>query len=321
MTIVWSAFDRSTIKPVRITTLGTVSWDELLLIDSWPDEAGFSYVRSTESTPGGTTGNCTMTIRRLGAEVELFSVVGCDGPGLRILEDYRGAGVGVDHVSVVEGATDVSYVLVSSDTSERTILWKQGPYLKRGDRIDVDRLFHADVVVLDPVDFSLRSFLTDLPAHTRPRARVLGPLSYLCEDTSGLAPEVALRHDVVVGSEREYTLIFGIDDPDSALAEVQHRMVGANCRLAIMTRGQRGSSAVDQVHRWDCPAAPADVVDTTGAGDAFAGAVAFGMAQHWDPPTMLSFASAVSAAAIEQFGAQIGLPSLDEVLNRLARLS
>lgn len=312
----WDLLDETRIRDVRITTLGTVSWDELILADTWPDEGGFSYVRQTESTPGGTTGNSTMAARRLGAEVEFHTVVGEDSPGLKIIASYRDADVIVDRISIVPGETDVSIVVVSGATSERTILWKQGPYLKRGDRIDIDRLFNADVVLLDPIDFELRKFLTDLPAHTRPKARILGPLSYLCEAEPPQSRAVALRHDVIVGGEREYQRIFESSDPDEALHAAQRALIGSNCRLAIMTRGERGSAAVDQENRWDCPAAEARPVDTTGAGDAFAGAIAFAMAQRWDPASMLSFAAVVSAATIEQFGAQIGLPSLDDVRQR-----
>ena len=51
----------------------------------------------------------------------------------------------------------------------------------RGDQLDIAGLFGGDVLVLDVADVSLRRFLLDLPAHTVPTTRILGPLSYLAD--------------------------------------------------------------------------------------------------------------------------------------------
>jgi ribokinase len=101
------------------------------------------------------------------------------------------------------------------------------------------------------------------------------------------------------------------------LAQVQRQMPGANCRLAVMTRGERGSTAIDHTRRWECPAFATEARDTTGAGDSFAGAIAYGLAQRWEVPEMLRFASVVAAHVVGRVGAQIGQPSLDQVLSIL----
>ncbi len=311
--------DRYPVRPVTVSALGVVSWDELLLVDAWPGEGEFSMISGRNTAPGGTTGNLAMTARKLGADVSMFSVVGSDEHGRTLVDSLNAAGINTRHVRSVEGATDVSVVAVSSATSERTILWQKGPYLQRGDRIDIDDLFGADVVVLDPVDIELRRFLTDLPAHTRPRARILGPLSYLTDSAPADVLEIALRHDVIVGNAREFAALTGETQPDRALSAVQQRLTGTNCRLAVMTAGGRGSFAVDRANRWDCPAFPVQLVDTTGAGDAFAGAVAFGLAQRWDVADTLRFAAVVASFVVEAVGAQAGLPDFAAVTTRLER--
>ena len=60
---------------------------------------------------------------------------------------------------------------------ERTLFWEQGAQLVRGDQLDITGLFGGDVLVVDVADVSLRRFLVDLPAHTVPTARILGPLT------------------------------------------------------------------------------------------------------------------------------------------------
>jgi sugar/nucleoside kinase (ribokinase family) len=303
---------------VTISALGMVSWDQMLVVESWPSEGGFSMITRQEASPGGTTGNAAMTARRLGAEVALFAIAGSDPEGAAILDHLRLAGIDTAHVRTVESASDLSVVVVSQESRERTILWRQGPYLRRGDRIDIDRLFGADVVILDPVDIELRRFLTDLPAHTRPRARIVGALSYLVDSAPHDMLDIALRHDVIVGNAREYAALTGLLDPEASMAAVQSRLTGSNCRLAILTNGASGCLGVDRMNRWTCPALPVEAVDTTGAGDSFTGAIAFGLAQRWEVADTLRFASVVASFVVESLGAQHGLPSLDQALRRLA---
>lgn len=307
------------VRPVSVSALGVVSWDEVYLLETYPAEGFFGLVTDHLSAPGGTTGNAAMVALKLGSSVHVFSKVGVDERGAALVQSLASAGADVSGILTAPEATDLSVVLVTGETSERTILWQKGPYLKRGDRIDIESLFGADVVILDPVDYELRRFLTDLPAHTRPSTRILGPLTYLEDVVADDKTEVALRHDVVVGNEREYCLLTGEHDPDVALEVLRGRLPGSNCRLAIMTRGASGSMAVSAAERWDCPAFPVEPVDTTGAGDAFAGAIAFGLAQRWSVPAMLSFASVVAALVVGSLGAQAGQPDLPTVLGRLAQ--
>ena len=94
-----------------------------------------------------------------------------------MLHDLTRQGVDCTNVERVDELSDLSIVLVSQETGERTILWRIGPHLQLGHQIDIDALFGADLTVLDSPDLPLRRFLTDLPAHTRPAARLLGTLS------------------------------------------------------------------------------------------------------------------------------------------------
>lgn len=309
------------VRPVTISALGVVSWDELYRVDHYPAEASFSMMSESQSAPGGTTGNLAMTARRLGAAVRFFTKVGTDRPGDSILESYRSAGIEMADIIVDPGETDLSVVIVSRQTSERTILWRKAPYLKRGDKISIDRLFGSDVAVLDCVDLDLRRFLTDLPAHTMPKCRLLGPLNYLVDVVADDKIDIALRHDVIIGNQTEFRDLTGSSSGEGGLSEIQKRMKGSNCRLAIMTSGINGSSAVSADAIWHCAAHPVGAVDTTGAGDAFAGAVAFGLAQRWAVADSLAFASAVSARVVSTLGAQAGLPDLGETLFMLENRS
>jgi ribokinase len=298
----------------RISAIGVVSWDEFHLVNHYPAEGGHAPIIESFSGPGGTTTNIAMAARRLGAGVSLHALIGRDDRGNRILDTLRDAGIRTDGSLRSDDETDLSLMLVSRETSERTIFWAKRPSIKRRDRIDIDALFDADVTVVDCADYELRKFLTDLPAHTRPAARLLGTLTYLADVVADDKLEIALRHDVLVGNEREYRELLCSDCPEQCLQSIARAMPGNTLRLAVMTRGELGATAVTRDGSVSTPARTVAARDTTGAGDAFAGALAFAVALRWDLERSLRFANAVASIVVTEIGAQTALPGYDEAL-------
>jgi ribokinase len=146
-----------------------------------------------------------------------------------------------------------------------------------------------------------------------PGARLLGPLSYLADRDLHDAFDLALRHDVVVGNERDLLTVTGTWSIADASAALQSRMAGANLRAAVATRGAAGCRIVTRDEAWQVPAFAVEVVDPTGAGDAFTAGVAYGLARRWDWPRIGRFANALGALAIRALGAQSSLPTLTEI--------
>jgi sugar/nucleoside kinase (ribokinase family) len=153
--------------------------------------------------------------------------------------------------------------------------------------------------------------------HTLPATRLLGTLAYLAEHSSGETFEIALGHDLIVGNEREFTALAGTAALPDAIRRFQEAMAGSNLRAAIVSRGALGAIAFDRRETWESQAIPVDALDTTGAGDAFAAAIAFGAALRWDWPDLLRFANTVAGLSTTALGAQTALPTFAEVQSRL----
>lgn len=299
----------------KIAAIGLASWDRLIVVDRYPAAGGYAIVREEISGPGGTTANAATTLAKLGATVSIRALVGNDEAGAHIRSALASAGVDTNWLTADDDCpTDGATVVVSDDPPDRTIYWHQGARLVRGDRIDIAALFAHDVVLVDVDDPPLRRFLLDLPAHTLPGARLLGSLTYLDDAGISDAFNLLMRHDVVVGNSRELMSITGAGDLDQAIALVRVRMRGENLRAGIVSCGAEGAVAFSLDERWESPAYRVNTVDTTGAGDAFAGATAFGMACRWDWGTVIRFANAVAARSVIKLGAQSALPTWDEAI-------
>ena len=304
----------------RVAAVGIASWDRLLAVARYPAAGEQAVVQAAVSGAGGTTTNTAVALARLGAEVSVAAVIGGDAEGDAVRRALDAEGVDTTGLLVRAGErTNLATVVVSHDPLDRTIYWRQGAQLVRGDKLDVSRLFSHDVVIVDVADVRLRRFLLDLPAHTVPRARLLGPLTYLADPDLPDGLDLALRHDVLVGSEPDLLAVSGTWTLSDATTAVQARMSGQALRAVVVTRGAAGCRVFTADERWQIPAFSVTVIDPTGAGDAFVAGVAYGMARHWEWPRIGRFANAIGALAIRSLGAQTSLPAFAEVEALLAK--
>jgi len=100
-----------------------------------------------------------------------------------------------------------------------------------------------------------------------------------------------------------------LDDPQAAARE----LLAQGPELLIVTQGERGCQVWTPEEHFQVPAFPVEVVDTTGAGDAFHGGFLYAMLQGWDLRRVALFANAVASLNCQTLGGQRGLPTLTRV--------
>jgi ribokinase len=302
-----------------ITTMGFATWDRLLKVRRYPATGEQVIVEQEVEAAGGTSTNTAVALSRFGAQAAIVAAIGDDPEGAAIRRVLTAAGIDTAWLIVRAGSrTDRATIIVSDEPQDRTILWHEGAELARGDRLDITGLFDQDLLILDMKDAPLRRWLLDLPAHTQPRARLLGTLSYLADPNLPDAFDLALRHDVVVGNEQDALAVTGTWTLSDAENAIRSRMRGQNLRAAIITSGPAGCRVITEEERLRLPAYVVPVVDPTGAGDAFVAGVAYGMALRWDWARVGRFANAAGGLAIRALGAQTGLPTMAEVEGLMA---
>jgi sugar/nucleoside kinase (ribokinase family) len=130
----------------------------------------------------------------------------------------------------------------------------------------------------------------------------------------GMAVLVA-RADIVIASERFLPAFLGIDDPERGVRE----LTAAGPGVTGVTLGDRGVLVWDGARLLHQPAFAVDAVDTTGAGDVFHGAFAYGLLHGWELDRTTRFAAAAAAWSCTRLGAQAGAPTRAAVESLLAR--
>jgi len=237
-----------------VVIAGPAAWNRIVVLDRLPEPVPhMQFAEDSWETVGGTSAGKVLSLTALGRPVVLHAVSGQDEDGQRLRAALDAAGVGVRWT---DGVTE-RHLNLMTRAGERVSLYLASPSAGTGqDDAELAAEFAAaDAVVLD---------LAAEPARLLPVARQSRtPLWVDVHDYDGTAafhrPFLAAAHAVFCNADR-------LESP----VEFLRATVASGASLAVCTLGADGAVAVDaDGTEWRVPAAPAEVVDTNGAGDAF----------------------------------------------------
>lgn len=180
--------------------------------------------------PGGAA-SIARALTVLGGQVTLRSVVSTDETGQRILALIKKARI---HPGQIDKIDEGTLPMVERDDDGNVSGRTPGIGIAKGAIMDIYALFGHDALILDTRDQPLRRFITDLPAHTDGNVRMVTTLSHLdWQDPTDDEMEIALRCDVIVGTEAQFARLTGEAIASDALGEIFDRMPGAHLRAAV----------------------------------------------------------------------------------------
>lgn len=290
-----------------VICLGLAVWDQIFALDRLPSGGGKNFSKSFVEVGGGPAATAAATAARLGSKAALWSRVGDDDIGRRIITDLQSYGVDTENLRAFEGKASGMAVVLLDAQGERMIVTPGDPGFGRDPSwLPLEEVASAQAVLADArwPEGALKLFEA---------ARHHGIPTVLDADvtseTEALAGLVSAASHVVFSGPglRAYT---GLDDLEGALAKAKTRTDG----VVAVTAGPEGC-------RWiltdgtpgHCPAFSVDIVDTLGAGDVFHGAVAVALAEQRGVPEAMRFASAAAALKCTRFGGRAGTPTRKEV--------
>lgn len=255
---------------------------------------------------GGLIGTALVACARLGADCALLTLLGDDAVGDQILAELVDEGIDVDRaVRIPGGESPFSFIHVDETSGERTIFYRGGKNLQ-GDPNAPD-LASFQALLVDDV-------FPDLSLGAAKAAQSLGipVIADLIPDDDNY---MLLRHTDVLIAPRDFPRRLGSESDTNAALDAIHAL---GPRTAVITLGADGWVCSDAAGRGAGKAFQVNVVDTTGAGDAFHGAFAYALATGRDTRGCCEFASAVAAIKCTKPGGRTGLPSLAETMDFLA---
>lgn len=288
--------------------VGECSLDIWLRLDALPAPGGKAAASDWRELPGGQVATATLAAARLGLRTAYAGVVGDDAAAERVLAPLRVAGVELSRVRAVPGArTRTAVIAVERKSGERAVFGHRDPRLGAGRAaLAALALDEARLLLLDGSDFAVA-----LPLARQARARGV-PVLLDLDAAAPEAEELLAFVDFPVVSQSFAERCYG--SPVAALS----RLAALGARLPVVTLGARGAVAWWEGEPLASPAFGVDVVDTTGAGDVFHGAFAWGLLEGLGVVPLLRVANGAAACACTGLGAQGALPDAKELRAFLA---
>lgn len=246
---------------------------------------------------GGPAANAAVTIARLGGSARFCGYLGNDAFGDAHLREFATHGVHADVLHRGDAPTPIAAVTIKPNGERSIIDYRAPSALAAEDTISLAK-FPAKVLLVDGHQPLLSLALIE-------EARALGIPSIL--DAGSINDGTQLLYnkvDYLITSEKFAKHYSGEDDPRTALAALD----GA-APLIACTWGVDGVYWQDQYDQHHIPAFDIETVDTTGAGDAFHGAFALGIAEGLKAKQNMRRACATGALTCLKSGARNALPT------------
>ena len=286
-----------------VVVIGSVNADLVLQVERHPRPGETLLGRESVTLPGGKGANQAVAAARLGASVAMVGAVGTDPNAEVALQGLREADVDLTHVARADGATGLAVVTLSDDAENSIIVIPGANATVTPAAVDAaeDLIAAAKVCVLQ-AEIPLASVVRAVEVAHRHGVRTLLNVA----PATPLPLEVVRLADPLVVNEHEAAILLGRDDvtPQDAVAA----LAALGVPSVVVTLGVAGVTGIDRGQHWSLPAVRVAARDSTGAGDAFVGALAAELAAGGSVAQAAVLATRVAAASVMRLGAQSSYP-------------
>jgi ribokinase len=287
----------------KVLVIGSINMDLVTKTSRVPKLGETLMGESFFTIPGGKGANQAVAATRLGAEVTLIGCIGEDAFGNQLKEGLTKEGIITSYVKPVTHTTTGTASITLSN-GDNSIIVVPGAnfavtpeYVQSFEQVIAD----SDILLLQ-LEIPLESVVEAVKIAKKHQVKViLNPAPI-----QALPKELLEQIDYITPNEHEQELL--LSSPE--LTEEELKAIKAKC---IVTKGSKGVMLFQDGVEKEIASFKVDVVDTTGAGDSFNGALALSLSEGMSLEEACTFANAVGALSVTKLGAQGGMPTKAEV--------
>ncbi|MBU4174047.1 MAG: ribokinase [Actinobacteria bacterium] len=270
--------------------------------------------------PGGKGSNQGVAASRAGAEVDMVTKIGRDHFGQIALESFKSAGMHTRFVMTDEKlGTGAALIMVDDNTGDNKILVAPGA-CSNITEMDIEKArpaIEANAVFLTQLETNLDAIEKAIGIAADKGTKIIlnpAPVSDVSDALLGLV-------DILTPNEVEASALSGVDIYGPSEATVAARaLMRRGARNIIITLGALGLLAVTEAEERFIPSLKVAAVDTTGAGDAFNGALATAVAEGKGFFEAAEFANAAAALSVTRIGTARAMPERQDIDRAILQL-
>ncbi len=304
-------------KRSAVAIVGSMNMDLAVTTNSLPSPGETVVGSSIVQSPGGKGANQAVAASLLGAKVSLIAMTGDDNFGKVLVDSALSAGVDVSLVHTDYRAKTGTAIITVDAEAENTIVISPGanealmPSLVRASLLKADDL----AVVSACLEVPIETVTEALRSGREFGATTVLNLSPFDRKSAGL---VALS-DILIVNQHELSELLQMRVEDTDWIQIKKELKAMSAKVVLVTLGSDGCVILDcnnsdsEIVKID--AHKVEAVDTTGCGDAFAGAICSELAAGSNIFEAAKFASRVASYAAKSFGAQNSYGTRAQVLS------
>ena len=304
----------------NIVVVGSLNMDLVIEVDRVPKVGETIKGESMNYLIGGKGCNQAVAASRLGNKVKMIGCIGDDSFGNEILNHLKKDGVNVDSIKKVDNiSTGIATIFKMKYDNSIIVIPAANNYCSK-ELIDenIDVIKNADILItqleipIETVEYVLKI------AKENGVKTILNPAP-----AREISNDILKNVDFITPNETEFEVILGrelksINELEEAMIYWQNEN---KLTKLVVTRGKDGSSYVEDNKVKTINTIEVEVIDTTGAGDTFNGALAHGITNELLMDDAITFAGIAASLSVTKFGAQTGMPEIKEVKSILNNLN
>lgn len=298
-------------KRIDVASIGTLAVDYFGILKNMPKLDEKTMAEGYEEHPGGVAGNVITQMARLGIDTGWIGKIGDDATGERLLEEFRKDSIDESHVEVVPGKNSMfTWIMIDSEGHRTITMFPNvlneftGDDVRRKHREYIAR---ARVLMVEACVLSLEPDLVAMEIAREAGVTVVFDLdvtpSGVEEMKMGtmkdLERAMALT-DVFIPCKAAAAELLGTDRIEENAEKLREYGPGT----VAVTLGERGCIVLNRDERHIIPGFDVQVVDSTGAGDAFHGGFVYGLLNEMPLAETARFANACGALCCTAVGAR-----------------
>lgn len=291
---------------MNITVVGSTNMDLVYLVPHIVKAGETLHSTKHEVFFGGKGANQAVTAGQLGANVDFIGNVGADDFGEQVKRNLQDKGVNTSAVQKV-GLTGQAIIQVADSGENSIVLFPGANFLVTAEQIQADRerIENSDVLLLQlEIPMAVVEAAANIAAQKGVHI-ILNPAP-----AQQISDSLLSKVSILTPNETELAMLTSLkteteEDLFQACSLLLQKGVGA----VVVTLGEKGSYYLNQNERGHVQANRVEVKDTTGAGDAFNGALAVGLCRGNSLRESILYASKVAEYVVTQMGAQPAIPT------------
>ncbi|WP_234124615.1 carbohydrate kinase family protein [Clostridium hydrogenum] len=290
-----------------------------LLIDMISQDYGEEFDSDTYNKFfGGSPANIAMNVKKLGINSCVISAVGNDNLGKFLIKKLKDANIDTEYIDMVDYSTSLVLVTKSKATPV-PIFYREADYhlnfnSKVSEIVKKSKIVHFSCWPISRK--SSRETIFKIIDECKKNNIIIGfdpnyhrMIWDKSENGIEYVKDIINKVDIVKPSEDDAERIFGSDTPENQVS----KFLKLGAKLVVMTLGKDGAIASNGVETIKFNTLATDVVDTTGAGDAFWSGFYAAIIKGYNIRKALDLGFAVSAYKLKYTGAVTNLPELEEI--------